>query len=193
MKFTTYLRAGAPRLALVDGAELIDLNDAQPQVPADLRLALKSGVDLIAAVRAAVADQAATGSVLELPYRAPRPLDPHEVPGGVVRESLDVAVSPDRAEEALGGIIDVRRIPPATFRDRRQGAGLVVLEGPLGGSRPASIRRPADQACLRPAHLLRRGTSARASAGPGQPLSVSYCGLSGRRCGGGPGPEFVRH
>jgi acylpyruvate hydrolase len=36
MKFTTYLRDGAPRLAVVDGNDLIDLN-RQPHVPADLR------------------------------------------------------------------------------------------------------------------------------------------------------------
>jgi acylpyruvate hydrolase len=54
MKFTTYLRDGAPRLAAVDGADLIDLNDAQPQVPADLRAALQAGVDLHAAAKAAM-------------------------------------------------------------------------------------------------------------------------------------------
>jgi acylpyruvate hydrolase len=59
MKFTTYLRNGAPRLALVDGQDLIDLNDAQPQVPTDIRAALKAGVDLQAAGRAALKDKAA--------------------------------------------------------------------------------------------------------------------------------------
>jgi acylpyruvate hydrolase len=58
MKFTTYLRAGAPRLALVAGTDLIDLADAQPIVPADLRLALKAGVDLQAAGAAALQDNA---------------------------------------------------------------------------------------------------------------------------------------
>jgi acylpyruvate hydrolase len=58
MKFTTYLRAGAPRLALVAGTDLIDLADAQPIVPADLRLALKAGVDLQAAGAAALQDKA---------------------------------------------------------------------------------------------------------------------------------------
>ena len=58
MRFTTYLRAGAPRLALVDGNDLIDLNDANPKVPADLRAALKAGVDLQAAGQAALKDQA---------------------------------------------------------------------------------------------------------------------------------------
>ncbi len=59
MKFTTYLRDGAPRLAVVDGADLIDLNDARPHVPADLRAALKAGIDLPAAAREALAAQAA--------------------------------------------------------------------------------------------------------------------------------------
>jgi 2-keto-4-pentenoate hydratase/2-oxohepta-3-ene-1,7-dioic acid hydratase in catechol pathway len=59
MKFTTYLRNGAPRLALVDGNDLVDLNDANPQVPADLRAALKGGVDLQAAARAALSDKPA--------------------------------------------------------------------------------------------------------------------------------------
>ena len=59
MKFTTYLRHGAPRLALLDGNDLIDLNDANADVPADLRAALKAGVDLAAAGRAAVDSTAA--------------------------------------------------------------------------------------------------------------------------------------
>lgn len=59
MKFTTYLRDGAPRLAVVDGNDLVDLNDAQPKVPADLRAALKAGTDLHAAARAALGDSAA--------------------------------------------------------------------------------------------------------------------------------------
>jgi acylpyruvate hydrolase len=58
MQFTTYLRNGAPRLALVAGNELVDLNDAQPEVPADLRAALKAGVDLQAAGQAALKDKA---------------------------------------------------------------------------------------------------------------------------------------
>jgi acylpyruvate hydrolase len=59
MRFATYLRAGASRLALVDGTDLIDLNDAQRQVPSDIRVALKAGIDLQAAGRAALADKAA--------------------------------------------------------------------------------------------------------------------------------------
>ncbi len=68
MKFTTYLRDGAARLAVVDGDHLIDLNDANPAVPADLRLALKAGVDLNGAAQQAVAGttarQALTGATL---------------------------------------------------------------------------------------------------------------------------------
>ena len=55
MKFTTYLRQGAPRLALVEGQDLIDLNDADTQLPTDLRAALRTGVDLQAAARQALA------------------------------------------------------------------------------------------------------------------------------------------
>ena len=55
MKFTTFLDDGAPRLGVVDGDQVIDLNAAQPQVPADLRAALAAGVDLAAAATAAIA------------------------------------------------------------------------------------------------------------------------------------------
>ena len=58
MKFTTYLRNGAPRLAAVEGADLVDLNDADAKVPTDIRAALKAGIDLNAAARNALAGQA---------------------------------------------------------------------------------------------------------------------------------------
>jgi 2-keto-4-pentenoate hydratase/2-oxohepta-3-ene-1,7-dioic acid hydratase in catechol pathway len=58
MRFTTFLKDGQPRLGLVDGDQVIDLNAAQPQVPADLRSALKAGVDLGAAAKAALAGSA---------------------------------------------------------------------------------------------------------------------------------------
>jgi acylpyruvate hydrolase len=58
MKFTTYLREGTPRLAVVDGTSLIDLADANPRVPADMRAALAAGVDLNAAARDALGSQA---------------------------------------------------------------------------------------------------------------------------------------
>jgi acylpyruvate hydrolase len=54
MRFTTFLHQGQPRLGIVDGDAVIDLAAAQPGLPADLRAALASGVDLPAAGRAAV-------------------------------------------------------------------------------------------------------------------------------------------
>lgn len=54
MKFTTYLRDGQVRLALVDGSNLIDLNDADPRLPSDLCAGLRSGMDLHAAATAAL-------------------------------------------------------------------------------------------------------------------------------------------
>ncbi|AHL74353.1 5-oxopent-3-ene-1,2,5-tricarboxylate decarboxylase [Stutzerimonas stutzeri] len=59
MKLTTYLKNGQPRLGLVEGDNVIDFNDAQPQVPSDLRQALRDGVDLAAAAGAAHESQAA--------------------------------------------------------------------------------------------------------------------------------------
>ena len=58
MKFTTLLKDGRARLGVVDGDQVIDLNTAQPQVPADLRGALAAGIDLAAAARAAIASAA---------------------------------------------------------------------------------------------------------------------------------------
>ena len=75
MRFTTYLRGGEARLALVDGQDLIDLNDANSEVPSDLRLALKRGADLQAAGRAVLdgkAQRVAIASV-ELAPLVPEP------------------------------------------------------------------------------------------------------------------------
>lgn len=58
MRFTTFLLDGAPRLGLVDGDQVIDLNAAQPQVPPSLRAALAAGVDLAAAAQAALKSDA---------------------------------------------------------------------------------------------------------------------------------------
>lgn len=58
MRFTTFHHNGQDRLGLVDGDLVIDLNYAQPQIHADLRLALKSGADLFAAAQAALASTA---------------------------------------------------------------------------------------------------------------------------------------
>ncbi|HSW20788.1 MAG TPA: fumarylacetoacetate hydrolase family protein [Ramlibacter sp.] len=66
MKFTTYLRNGAPRLAVVDGNDLVDLNDANPKVPADIRAALQAGVDLSAAGRSALGGNGKRQSLSEV-------------------------------------------------------------------------------------------------------------------------------
>jgi acylpyruvate hydrolase len=58
MRFTTFLQQGRVRLGVVDGDAVVDLNAAQPDVPADLRAALESGVELIAKARAALAADA---------------------------------------------------------------------------------------------------------------------------------------
>ena len=47
MKFTTYLRHGAPRLAVGHDGDLIDVADARPDIPSDLRAALSAGLDLL--------------------------------------------------------------------------------------------------------------------------------------------------
>jgi acylpyruvate hydrolase len=75
MKFTTFLKDGQPRLGLVDGPSVIDLNAARPDVPADLRAALTAGVDLAAAARAALASGAARLPLagLELAPLVPEP------------------------------------------------------------------------------------------------------------------------
>lgn len=58
MRFTTFRQGHQDRLGLIDGSHVIDLNQAQPQVSTDLRTALRSGVDLAAAARAALASTA---------------------------------------------------------------------------------------------------------------------------------------
>lgn len=58
VKFTTYLRDGQPRLGVLDRDTVIDLADARPNVPADLRLALLCGVDVVAAAKDALSTDA---------------------------------------------------------------------------------------------------------------------------------------
>ena len=58
MRFTTFVQHGRARLGVVDGDSAIDLNAAQPRVPAELRAALEAEIDLPAAARAALASDA---------------------------------------------------------------------------------------------------------------------------------------
>jgi 2-keto-4-pentenoate hydratase/2-oxohepta-3-ene-1,7-dioic acid hydratase in catechol pathway len=92
MKFTTYLRQGQPRVAVVDGEAAIDLNDAQPQVNAELRSALRAGTDLHAAARAALGSNASRMPLAGLSYA---PLLPE--PGKIICLGLNYF---DHAKEA---------------------------------------------------------------------------------------------
>lgn len=58
MRYVTYLDNGQPRLGVVADGQVIDLQRAQPQVSADLRIALRAGHDLEGAARAALASAA---------------------------------------------------------------------------------------------------------------------------------------
>ena len=68
MKFVSYRNAGALRLGVLDGESVIDLNAAQPQVPADLGAALLAGVDVVAAGKAALASGAVRTPLAGLSY-----------------------------------------------------------------------------------------------------------------------------
>jgi acylpyruvate hydrolase len=61
MRFTTYLRDGQPRLAVVDGDTAID-------IAADLRAELEAGRDVIAAGRAAIASNTPRLALASLQY-----------------------------------------------------------------------------------------------------------------------------
>ncbi|EYC52317.1 5-oxopent-3-ene-1,2,5-tricarboxylate decarboxylase [Hylemonella gracilis str. Niagara R] len=75
MRYTTYIDHGEPRLGVVHNNEVIDLNRAQPHISADLRAALKSGQNLDAAAKAAIASAAPRRKLedLELAPLLPEP------------------------------------------------------------------------------------------------------------------------
>jgi acylpyruvate hydrolase len=58
MKFISYRKGGQVRCGVVDGDQVIDLNLALPEVPPDLRAALRAGIDLVSASCAAIASTA---------------------------------------------------------------------------------------------------------------------------------------
>jgi 2-keto-4-pentenoate hydratase/2-oxohepta-3-ene-1,7-dioic acid hydratase in catechol pathway len=68
MRFTTFMQRGKPRLGVVDGAGVVDLNAARPEVPGELRAALEAGVDVVAHARAALASSAPRIALAELAY-----------------------------------------------------------------------------------------------------------------------------
>lgn len=58
MKFVTFKTAQGNRLGLVDGSQVIDVNAAAPEVPADLRAALRAGIDLVSLGKSLIANEA---------------------------------------------------------------------------------------------------------------------------------------
>ena len=71
MKFVSFKQQGSLRLGVVTEGGVIDLNAAQPQVPADLGAALLQGIDLQAAAIAAIASDAPRLSLEGMEYAAP--------------------------------------------------------------------------------------------------------------------------
>src|SRR5215218_6214093 len=63
LKFVTYRKGNATRLGIVDGQSVIDLNRAQPEVPADIRQALLAGIDLTDAAQKALKQTAAADRI----------------------------------------------------------------------------------------------------------------------------------
>jgi acylpyruvate hydrolase len=63
MKFLTFRAGNETRLGIVDGDTVIDINRADPGIPADIRAALLAGVDLTAAAARILAE----GSAERLP------------------------------------------------------------------------------------------------------------------------------
>ncbi len=73
MKLISYRKQGTTRLGVVVADGVIDLNQAQPQVPADLGAALWQGVDVNAAAKAAAASGAPRIPLAGIEYAAPVP------------------------------------------------------------------------------------------------------------------------
>ena len=73
MKLISYHQQGAVRLGVLASDGVIDLNQAQPQVPADLGAALWQGVDVHAAAKAAVSSGATRIPVVGIQYAPPVP------------------------------------------------------------------------------------------------------------------------
>lgn len=71
MKLTSFRQDGQVRFGVITADGVIDLNAAQPQVPADLGAALWQGVDLKAAAEAAIASDAPRIPLAGISYAAP--------------------------------------------------------------------------------------------------------------------------
>ena len=75
MKLVTFRSGDTTRLGVLDGDDVVDLNKADASVPADLRAALKDGVDLKAAAARAIAsgEHGAPYASLQLAPVVPEP------------------------------------------------------------------------------------------------------------------------
>ncbi len=71
MRFVSFRQQGAVRLGVIATDGVIDLNLAQPQVPADLGVALWQGADVLGAAKAALASGAARIPLADIEYAAP--------------------------------------------------------------------------------------------------------------------------
>ena len=71
MKLVSYRQGATTRLGVISGDSVIDMNLAQPHVPADLGAALWQGIDLQVAAKAALASNAARIPLAGLIYAAP--------------------------------------------------------------------------------------------------------------------------
>ncbi len=58
MRFVSFRSGATTRLGVLEGDAVIDLNQAQPGIPADLAAALAAGADLLAGAKAALASDA---------------------------------------------------------------------------------------------------------------------------------------
>ena len=75
MKFLSFRKSGASRLGVLADDGVIDLAAAQPTISPDFGVALASGVDLIAAAKAAIASSAPRIPLASMAYTpvVPRP------------------------------------------------------------------------------------------------------------------------
>lgn len=117
MKFVSFRQQGVSRLGVLTNDGVIDLNAAQPQVPADLGAALWQGVDLQAAAQAAVASNALRLPLASIDYAAP-----------VVRPGKIVCLGLNYFDHAKEGGRDKPDYPWFFFR----GATSLIAHGDAG-------------------------------------------------------------
>jgi len=73
MKLISYEKNGQIRMGVLDGDQVIDLNEAVPSISHDLLVALNSGVDVTAAAKAALASSAPRVALRAVKLAAPVP------------------------------------------------------------------------------------------------------------------------